>query len=231
MDLNEGVGPLAYDSIGTNNGVLTNGVSWDLGKWNTTGLYFDGSNDYLDFVQIPEITVSGTFTISFWFKPYSISKGTWDRIFSQTKTGTDRVGIYQYNANLGYSHYSGSYSSIWGANTLTTAWHFITAVCDSGTKTIYVDGVSFTNSGDNVNPGGIADTVIGCTTDKTDFFRGTLDDIRVYNRALLSSDVAELYIWEPTTDLTDIEAMLFIFGFLGLILAVSALGLTLSKRR
>src|SRR3990167_7744794 len=44
--MDETTGTTATDSVGTNNGTLTNGPTWTTGKLNNA-LSFDGSNDYV----------------------------------------------------------------------------------------------------------------------------------------------------------------------------------------
>ena len=69
----------------------------------------------------------------------------------------------------------------------------------SGTvHTLYLDGVQVIQ---NTNAGNIfatystiTNTTIGCLTDKTQAFRGFIGDFKVYNRAITSTEVSNLYL-------------------------------------
>jgi hypothetical protein len=40
--------------------------------------------------------------------------------------------------------------------------------------------------------------IIGSTDGTSNFFTGSIDDARIYNRSLTSSDVSRLYEWGPS---------------------------------
>ncbi|MHC4623252.1 MAG: hypothetical protein ACYS4W_05050 [Planctomycetota bacterium] len=61
----EGTGPTAYDSAGTNDGTLVNGPVWTSGVLDGA-LEFDGTNDYVTIPDDPGLDVTGDITISAW---------------------------------------------------------------------------------------------------------------------------------------------------------------------
>jgi hypothetical protein len=80
-------------------------------------------------------------------------------------------------------------------------WHMLTATWDGLTQTIYINGE---RAGiNNTAPKGDIDDVkgghllIGGNWHPTiDLFRGKIDDVRIYNRALSEAEVKELYEFE-----------------------------------
>jgi len=79
-------------------------------------------------------------------------------------------------------------------------WHFLAGTYESGTNTatIYVDGVQeaaglITTAPDTLL--GNSDYRIGCSLDErtSTFFIGSIDDIRVYDRALSEAEILTLY--------------------------------------
>ncbi len=77
-----------------------------------------------------------------------------------------------------------------------TKYHLVTGVWNASGVTVYIDGVvSGTTSDSNAFSSSIAGPfVIGNdTSDVGGFFRGIIDDVRVYNRELSASEVAQLY--------------------------------------
>jgi hypothetical protein len=73
-------------------------------------------------------------------------------------------------------------------------WYHVTAVLNGTARTIYVNGVLDSNtSGAWTWPGGTA--FIGSGNNSANyFFSGSLDDVRIYNRALSANEVKQLYL-------------------------------------
>lgn len=74
-------------------------------------------------------------------------------------------------------------------------WHLIVGTYDGSTMRLFVDGVQAAErpaTGD-ITPTS-SDLMIGRNSENgLDFFQGTIDDIRIYNRALSSAEIAELF--------------------------------------
>ena len=71
-------------------------------------------------------------------------------------------------------------------------WHLLTGTFDGSTATIYIDGVQKNSTSVTYNTGSsVLD--IGRAVTGSYYLTGALDDVRVYNRALSSSEVKELY--------------------------------------
>jgi hypothetical protein len=76
-------------------------------------------------------------------------------------------------------------------------WHYIAATYDGTTMRIYVDGVQ-TGSGTSFSgnlPTQAGNVRIGADYDTTpaNFFNGSIDDVRIYNRALSATEIQNLY--------------------------------------
>jgi hypothetical protein len=75
-------------------------------------------------------------------------------------------------------------------------WHHVTFTFSKGVVKGYVDGVPVpflanTFTGSTTLPQRTSGLYLA--TDLTSFYSGSLDDVRVYNRALSATDVAALY--------------------------------------
>jgi len=82
----------------------------------------------------------------------------------------------------------------------TNRWYQFTRVWDGVTGAVYINGVydnSIATSGSLVN--GSDPVVIGARLLNGNYFHGKLDDIRIYNRALSTNEVAQLYTFEADT--------------------------------
>ena len=77
---------------------------------------------------------------------------------------------------------------------LADTWYHLTATYDGENLKAYRDGVLIT---DNPNPTGSPDSEtsplnFGRHTESPQYFNGTVDEIRLYNRALSAQEVAAL---------------------------------------
>ena len=187
----EGTGAIAYDSAGNNDGTIY-GATWTTGKIDGA-LSFDGTNDYVDCGSGP--SNYDNITVSAWMKTStegilvsnrysSYSYGTWYTLSSMDIELGD-------NSQGGYKHLN------FNTPTLNGIWHHIAYTKDGINNAVYVDGsldLSFTSNADiswNVP------TFIGRRWTKSSgdgvWFNGTIDDVRIYDRALTANEVWQLY--------------------------------------
>ena len=197
-------GTVASDSSGNNKtGTLTNGPTWTTGKINSA-LNFDGTDDY---VNLGNMNVSGSgITIAAWVKADSFSSAIDTRFISkanstseqghywmlgQTNSGGDKL---RFRLKAGGSTQTLIASS--GDLPLNTWFHAI-ATYDGSTMRLYKDGIEV---GSVAKLGTIdIDTTIpaniGRNPDGSNHMDGAMDDIRIYNRALSTSDIQALYAY------------------------------------
>ncbi len=193
----EGSGTTAYDRSGNgNNGTLYNSPAWVDGKFGKA-LSFDGSNDY---VTTPIISNTLTdFTMEAWVKASSVPSNR--RIVMGSGWGYNDwyIGI-----NLGSSTDAPARKWLfWVAGNSQIAylaapgeivageWYYLVATYQGTTGKFYINGDSigkFTfTRGTDTNPFRIGRSNSG------EYFNGLVDEVRVYNRALTSAEVSDLY--------------------------------------
>lgn len=203
----EGSGTTAYDRSGNgNNGTLTNGPIWTTGQLGGA-LSFDGVNDFVDMGDV--LDLSPDYTIVAWFNSNSLL-GAQRIVFKDSP--------YALSLNDGGSgrlrHFNRSQSSIITdgipAQIATGVYYHAVASFDSAShiRVLYVNGVvSRQTSG-----------VVGVTANTATpfriggsgsgyFFNGQIDDVRIYNRALSASEIAELYRMDTTGTVTTTGAL------------------------
>jgi len=189
--LDEASGLIAVDSSGNgNDGTLTNmaGDEWTTGQVDG-GLEFDGNNDAITGIgDCP----TGNFTIAGWAKDtggggwrvlYSAEQEIW---FGVDDDASPRVWIDVGGNGNGANTAAGTW-------TLDT-WHHIAGTWDGTTVHLYLDGVDMgTIYGTPENPQAKA-AVIGAWSKNTsdENWSGTIDDVRLYNRALTADEIALL---------------------------------------
>jgi len=187
-------GTTAYDrSTSGNNGTLTNGPTIAIGKIGQA-LKFDGSTQYIQ-TSSASIPVGGqNYTVSVWF------------------LATDQISAYRElvaqwtNANSGNSFFLGTtlnthirFSDNWNdvdIGTWTTGkWHHLVAVSTTNNAYIYLDNVLKATKGSALTYSGVGPIVIGRQgTLNAEYWKGNIDEVRIYNRTLSTSEINQLYL-------------------------------------
>ena len=205
--LDEGAGTAANDSAGANNGTVY-GAVWTTGRIDGA-LSFDGVNDYVDCGNNPSLDVgAGPFTLAAWVKG-NTANGQYQMIVGHYCGG--HPGNYQAltlvlegngHGRIGMRDNSLNLVEVVGTAILTDGeWHLITGVRSPDVLYLYVDGLQ---EGTPVDASGVGDVVgaqiwgIGAVKDHhdivTNYLCGTVDDARIYNRALSAEEIEDLYL-------------------------------------
>lgn len=207
--LAESSGTSAPDSVGSNNGTLANGPVWQPTSGQIDGaLQFDGSNDRVTIPHNATLNFgTGDFSIGGWVKgSYPLQNDIYPRLYEKFHTGSE-TGINIYTSGSNTEDFpsceyvvSGTYrlARATGYSVRDNNWHHIMCVKDGSGAKIYVDGVergSYSGSIGNVNT--TADASIGWSRGwDSDYYQGTIDDVRVYNRALTPTEITTLYNYD-----------------------------------
>lgn len=198
---NEGSGLTATDSSGNlRHGTLVNmdTTSWSAGK-HCGALTFDGINDYVDIPGFKGITGSASRTCTAWIKTTQTS----GEILSWgDSSGQGTKWIIRVN-ETGSLRAEVSYGAIFGATPVNDGyWHHIAVVLmDDGSTDIsegllYVDGQPETIPGITakaVNTTSSQNVRIGSHFVQQRYFRGQIDEVRIYNRTLSAAEIQALY--------------------------------------
>lgn len=183
----EGTGTKAGDSSGNKNTGTIASAGWTDGK-HGKALDCDGSQN----VDITDTALTGTFTMSYWYK--TSDNGQTGIIIGEDSGGSGggpKIGIV--TNQLFFRLVSSSDNSV--AAPAINQWHHIVLTRDGSDKVdLYVDGGSAQRLFSNAAQSGTY-TVSNLSTngDTSQDFTGSIDDIRIYNRALSASDVQKLY--------------------------------------
>lgn len=191
------------DSSGNGlNGTLTNGPTFvdsmaDMGK----ALSFDGTDDYATLPIGNLMSTLSDITISTWSN-YSGTGGGWQRLFdlgSGTSTylfltpngGGSQMRVALRTATVGEQIVN-------APRALPTGWHHIAVTIDSSTKTmkLYLDGELAGTGATTLLPKDMGVTTqnwIAKSQYPADaYFKGVLDDFRIYTKALSKGEVMYL---------------------------------------
>ena len=162
----------------------------------SSAYHFDGSDDYIKVLSDDTLKISNDITITAWIN------------FSGGKIWNPRVLSYYWGAGLGYDLFTlglGDSRSIEfghmgkfikSSSTLQAdQYHLITAVSENGALSLYFNGkkVDTTNTVAGTNQTPIPLNIGRNSDNGLDDFGGVMDDIRIYDRALSTSEIQELY--------------------------------------
>lgn len=166
----------------------------------STGLSFDGIDDYLSISTVVPLT---DFTNEFWFKTTEPTQGIFSVLDTDLGPAFDRE-IYLVNGNLEVYVYTPSfeYSATTGKNYADGEWHHVAHVVSQGSESgskIYVDGeliISTTTINSSafdwstvVNIGFSNSAHVG--TNK--HFTGSIDEVRLWNVARSATEIQNGY--------------------------------------
>ncbi|MDD3292749.1 MAG: prepilin-type N-terminal cleavage/methylation domain-containing protein [Candidatus Pacebacteria bacterium] len=185
-------------------------------------IYFNGSTDYIGYGNI-NLNISNTMTAAAWVKfnnlDYIGSSGTLNTIFAKgnpdVASGTPSSGFwfsydnrnnassFSYtcfgNSNGGYSGGGNNFSSSsYYYKFFNNKWYYILFTIDaSSSGKLYINGLQLgptkifsnlvlSNTTNNFN--------IGATSNTSHKINGSLDDIRIFNKALIVSQINQAYL-------------------------------------
>ena len=190
-------GTVALDASGNNNNGLVVGASWNAAGQINGCLTFIGVNNY---VQIANV-ISNDFSIAFWVKTSQTGgTGNWyqgDGLID----GYVAAGANDFGTSLLGNHFAFGTGNPDSTIVSTTSindgqWHQCVATREqaTGTLKIYVDGaIQGTGAGGTNSLMAASNLRFGSLQTGTGFFAGSLDEIKLYGRALGNNEVAALY--------------------------------------
>ncbi len=198
----------ATDLSGNGNNGVINGATPVSGRIEN-GFDFDGSNDYINAGSATALDNMGAVTVTAWIYPRSRGGGNNGRIVNKAAGAPVADGwIFAMpsvttNALEFYVVYSGN--PLWvrsAADSITlNAWNFV-AVTWNGTSagnaaTLYINGQDATST--RISPAGSRATDaaqslwVGNAPSLTRGFDGTIDEVMVFNKALNSTEITDIY--------------------------------------
>lgn len=174
------------DLCGNKHGIVI-GPTWKGSKMGG-GLYFDGSNDYVDVGAF--INKNDSFTVSVWC--------------TKTATGDDILFYNGWSASNGWGYYTTGEKHAWlkglvaiidsGISIPLNTLQNITWVIDSSKRpTLYINGASVytsSNTGGNAPSGSFA---FGNAIGASNYYSGTIDQVIIANRVWTPLEVNHFY--------------------------------------
>ncbi len=192
----------ALDTSGNGNNGTVYGAVLTSDRFGTSNsaYKFDGVNSYIIVSNSPSLMISNQITISAWIKVDSftnVSGYDWAAILTKNNW-IDSYGVMIHLSKIIRFYHNGTsnnYSSYTFSDFINNKWYLLTVTYDLTKIIFYIDGKKVFEkfeSGyihNNNNP-----IAIGKTFGIYNYpFKGIIDDIRIYNRALSDDEVLALY--------------------------------------
>ncbi len=198
----EDTGTTTYDSSGNgNDGTLTNAPTRVGSSSCIAGscLQFNGVNTYVNVpVFSGEPVASSSLSIAGWVNFSNLTGYHVIACFGTDGGPPSAYGIYSYGSNP-IASFSSSNGAATGNTILATGrWYYIVGVYDGLTNKIYVNGSldkSVTYGSGNIISGPL-EIGVWCNyqnNPSSNQLNGSIDDVRVYNRALTADEISKLY--------------------------------------
>lgn len=207
----------ANDASGNGNNGTVKGATLTSDRFGSvnSAYYFDGVNDFIEVPNSNSLNITqNQLTISYWINWQNST--TYCNYFGISKGGYDVHAGYELyvrgscpgeteNGFMGMSigNSSSGALSVTNANSYRNTWVHLVGVLDNKTVTLYINGQKATSYYENttsvpMNPGSSSAyaLLIGTRTPgnaNVGWLSGTMDDIRIYNRALSDSEIQQLY--------------------------------------
>jgi hypothetical protein len=204
--LDEGHGVTAVDSAAGNTGLLLGNATWTTGHDGGAAVHFDGLTSHIDVAgTIPYATLDAPFAFSAWFdlEAYTTADPEPDLMQIRSNTASPfHVLLSSSDSYLGLS--TGSGDGEWATiktmqQPSTNAWHHVAMSYNGGGARaianfqLYVDAAPqplFAAAGYATQA---EQSRIGAAEDVANQWRGAIDDVRLYARALSGSEVKTLF--------------------------------------
>jgi hypothetical protein len=198
-------GSTVYDSSGTNHGTIYGNPTRTAGKVDGA-LYFDGIDDYIDIPD--DVSLRPQYiTMSAWIKTaikkdneILLKSRNSDAYYEQYALYVSSNGIASGSIKRNSEGRPGIGWHICSGHTIlnSTDWYLVTSTWDGSIMKTYING-QLDGINDSV-PSGSIDNYAGGTlrigmswSHVPVRFQGIIDDVRIYNRALSSDEIQQLY--------------------------------------
>ena len=188
---NEGAGLTATDFSGNSNTATLNGATWSaLGK-NGGALAFNGSSSVAVINASPSLNLTGAMTLEAWVYPSAAQSG-WRTIIQR------EVDAYFLHASSNTALAPAAGGTFGGTVAFTNSpsalplnvWSHLAVTYDGASVRLFVNGVMASSK---AQTGAIQSSTaalrIGGNVPYGEYFLGRIDDVRVYNRALSTTEL------------------------------------------
>ncbi len=197
----EASGATTADASGFNNTGTLVGATRVAGKYGN-GLSFNGTSNLVRVPDSASLDATTGLTLEAWVKPSTVSgwqtlvmkesastpipRGSWSDLLAYTmyaNTDTNRP-------NIGIVSTTGDYEARGTTKLATNTWTHVATTFDGATVKVYINGVQVKSAAASGTLYTSSDQLsIGGNSIWGEYFKGVIDEVRVYNRGLSASEI------------------------------------------
>jgi hypothetical protein len=194
--LDEGSGNSTADSAGGNNNGTITGAAWvnmgyPMAKYpNPASLRFDG-NDHVQVTPTTGLPANNRpQTVALWLNYASVpgANGQFAVCLTDGQGGGSRLKVGFKEGRLGAVK-GGSNPNLVLADPPAPGWHHLAYTYDGNTHRVFIDGTMRATSTVAADNGNASNARLGGNFDGSEEFTGQLDEVRIYDRALMASEI------------------------------------------
>jgi chitodextrinase len=189
----EGTGLQTADASGNGNSGTLSGATWTgAGKYGS-GLTFDGTNDWVTVPDAASLDLTSGLTVEAWVRPTTTTG--WRTVLLKEHGSTLAYALYGNatgNRPLGVVYTGGAEQKLSGPTALAlNTWAHLALTYDGAQLRLYVNGTQrATKAVTGAVPSSTGALRIGGNNVwRTEWFKGDLDEVRVYSRALAAAEI------------------------------------------
>ncbi len=191
----------ATDLSNNNNHGIISGASYF--SKNHSALSFDGTDDYVELSTSNLANIDHALTFSAWIyhndnglKNQILNKHNWDdsKGYLLALTATSQI---EFRLNNGSCDWENNECSLWSEPIAPRTWTHVTALLEDSKMRLFINNIE--NSSEASFSGNILNTEVEKLTlgkvsyGLDEYLNGFLDDVRIYNRALSTTEITALY--------------------------------------
>jgi hypothetical protein len=184
----EASGSTTADSSGSGNtGTLTNVTRTTTARFGRA-VSFNGTSSYIraGINRLPAANAAQT--IAWWQRVTSNPTNVQNLIALTNRARGSAVVVNFRNSRIGISRYDNTFLASTSRPSVNT-WHHFAYTFDGTRHRLYLNGSLVSSSTTTPDSAPVANCELGRWPSNTLFYRGMLDDVRIYNRALAQSEV------------------------------------------
>ena len=211
-NFDEGSGTTAADSAHTNDGTIIGTAAYETipaltapVPGNDSALIFDGDGDYVEITNDPELDMTSAYSISTWVNVTDVPAGTYRPIAFRGATNSNDIEVYvQWGSGdliVAHNRGNGGGFDFVGFDNPPVGGLFHLVVTYDGTNVqayydgaapLVVQGTTAVTAPLDTDKGWWLGKVDHAAFAGTHLFKGLLDEMRIYDSALSSDEVADL---------------------------------------
>ena len=183
------------DKSGKGNHGVISGAIRSSGKFGNS-LSFDGSNDWVKINDASSLDLTTSVTVEAWVYPDELRSGWWYCVLAKDVQG----GAAYYlaansdlnNPEFGIKTEDWKWNALHGGPSLrqVTSWVHLAATYDGAIQRLYVNGTQVSSRAQSGRMMVSSSPLyIGRSGVWSEYFKGRIDDVRIYNRALSASEI------------------------------------------